>query len=416
MAVMSLSSKMVFWKVEFDNSDMTTLFRDHIESITVKRSALPPPKNSESDHAPSEANISVVSKSYLEDLFVEGTKVDIYMGYDRILTNKSMVFSGVINALPDGDAQEMIKYNIHAFGGENVFSLEERSKSFVGKSKTQIIREILGRPEYKDFDIEIDISDDAIPATIYSPTQIGKTDLDMLNRLATKWGCRMWIDLPNKFYFVDSDKVQIYKPAYDLGWRTDRSECNVESVSWKHKPEKVGLASNEGGFTGFDQNGEVKGIENFKIIAQGKTWRIKPEVVARIKKSGKPETEIAKILGFVAQKTFSWEAYVALRKYYRIVDEDDKAQNFPPSDENSGMQIDIKLNNGDPDLTPPRKAILYYGSLNPRADTSYLPNFLNRWSAIVGDAILLNINETILSLRRGRLESELKCTIGNLEL
>jgi hypothetical protein len=423
MAIMNLSSKMVYWKVEFDNKDMTALFRDHIESISVKRSVLPPPKNSESDSAPSEATISVISKSYLEDLFVEGTKVDIYMGYDRIITKKNRVFSGVINELPDGDAQEMTKYNIRAYGNEIMLSLVERSGSHGGKSKTQIIRDILNQNEYQDFDIEIDIDDDAIPATSYSPMQIGKTDLEMLTRLAAKWGCRMWIEIPKKIYFVDSDKIQTYKSVYLMGYRTDRyaglygmgkDVHTVESVSWKHKPQPIYLIDNNGGVVSLGQLGEVKGIENFKLIVQGKTYRVRPEVVKDIKKAGKPEKVIGDMISYILDKTFSWQAYIALHRYYELVDGDDNSHKIP-SDENSGMEIDIKLNEGDPGLIPPRKGYLSHGSMNPRADSSWLPNFLSRWGPH-DQLIVLNINETVLTLKSGRLESELKCTIGNTEL
>jgi hypothetical protein len=410
MAVMNLSSRVIFWKIKLNDIDLTVMFRDYVESISIKRTTLPKPRNSESGNYPSEATITVVSKSYLENLFQEGTTIKIYMGYDRVLTEKSMVFSGVIIHLPDGEAEEMIKYTVKAFGGEIEWSYAEKSGTLTGKTQKEIIESIVA-----DYDLAkvIDIPKNVIPRAEYSVVREKKTDLEMLNMFAHDWGCKMWLDLPNKFYFVDTDKVGTYKSVYDLGYRTDRTECNVESVSWKHEPARVALVDNDGGIVGFGQTGEIKDIENYKLYVQGKTFQVRPEVLADIAKSPDKGAKLREILADVAQSTLNWNAYYALHKYYKVVNSNDSTMKIP-ADDNSGMEVTVKLNNGDPDLTPPRQATLLHGSINPRADSSHLPAFLNRWSYFNAGLIHLNINETVLSYSQGKLDSELICSIGNI--
>jgi hypothetical protein len=412
MAVLKLSTKMAFWKMKVDGKDMTSLFRDFVESITIKKSTLPPPKNSKKEHSPNEATISIISKNYLEDLFVEGTEIKIYMGYDRLLTEKSLVFHGTVPVLPDGEASEMLKYNVKAMSKDIVdLAKEEKSRAFLGLTKAEIINTILYPYNY---DVTVDIDDTTKPMTSYPPLQIKKTDLELLELFAKSWGCRMWFEYPNKVYFVDPEKVSIYKPLYYLGYRTDKMQTDihyVENVSWKHEPDNKGTAGTAGGFSAFTQDGEIETLENYKIYSEGKTWRIKPEVLARIKASPDKLAAVGDVLADIAEKTFTWNAYVARDKYYEIVNPDDNTKRFL-SDDNSGMEVKVKLNEGDPDLAPPKRALLYHGSINPKADTSHLPNFLSRYGM---GQIWLNVNETVLSYKQGKLDSELSCTIGKTE-
>jgi len=412
MAVMELSKRMAFWKIELDDEDFTALLREVIQSISVKRTILPPPKNSKKMHAPSEATIEIVSKNYLEDLFVEGTKINIYMGYDRILTEKALVFSGTMPVLPDGSAEEMLKYKVLAFGNEIELALEEKSRTFIGLTKPQIIKTIMA--PYTWMNVTVDIDDTVKPSVSYPPLQINKTDFQLLSDFADNWGCSMWLEMPNKFYFIDANKFSKYHPTYYLSYRSDKMpNPNVESVEWKHDSARVGLVDNDGGFTTFGQAGEIKDIENYKIFALGKTWQVKPEILAQIKANPDHIFEVRKILSYIAEKTFKWNSYEALKKYYKVCDDGDNTKKSPPANDDSGMKVTVKLNNGDPDLYPPRQALLYHGSINPRADSSHLPGFLSRWGM---EQIWLNINETVLSYNQGRLDSELTCSIGVIKL
>lgn len=407
MAILELSKRMAFWKIKMDGQDFTPLLREVIESISVKRTILPPPKNSKKEHAPNEATISIISKNYLEDLFVEGTELEIYMGYDRILPKSSLVFKGVIPALPDGSAEEMLKYNILALGDEITLALEEKSHVFAGMTKAEMIHSIIDPYE---FDITIDIDDTVRPMADSIPLQIAATDLEMLNIFAKGWDCKMWLKSPNKFFFIDANKYSKYQSVYTLNYRSDKTiKPNVENVTWKHEKPQSALVDSEGNLVSFNQLGEVKDIENYKIYALGKTWEISPETWAQINSNPDHAAEAGKIDRDILVKTLKLNAYNALHTYYRICDGGDNMKRISDTGEGSGIEVTVTLNEGDPDLYPPREALLYHGSINPRADSSHLPKFLSRWGF---GQIWLNINETVLSYRNGKLDSELTCVVS----
>jgi hypothetical protein len=70
--------------------------------------------------------------------------------------------------------------------------------------------------------------------------------------------------------------------------------------------------------------------------------------------------------------------------------------------------LTVSLNIGDPALRPPRNALLYSGSLNPKADTSDLPNFLFRYSR----PQKYKMNEITHTYKSGKLDTTIKMTLG----
>jgi hypothetical protein len=397
--------------MKMNGVDVTDIIGPYVNSIKVKNTTLPSPKNSDKDSAPTEATIDIISKDYMmEDLFIEGTKIKIYMGYDRLLPETELVFSGTIMHLPDGEAQELLKYSVIAYGDGIELAGKEKSRSFLGKKKHDIVYEIVS--EY-DLVPTIDIADFNVIKGKYAPTQIAESDLVLLQNFAKDWNCTMWFDFPNLFYFVDSDKVHSYKEIYTLGYKTDKVACNVEKFSWKHEPSRIATVS-EPGLLGYGEGGVEKGIEEFKIQALGATWKLKPKYLKDAKTN---PGKFGEYLAVVGAYTFSWNAYTALRKYYEIVNYDDSTSpHVPPAGDNSGLEISVTLNDGDPKLSPPFHALLYSGSINPRAVSSNLPEWLRRYGDQISPAIKLNVNETVLTYEQGRLVSELKCSVGAFEI
>src|SRR4030042_1693472 len=122
-------TKMVFWKIKFNGLDIGGVIKSVINSISIKDTVLSPTrKNSKKIHAPSEATISISSKDYIEDFFVEGSEISIYLGYDRF--SLPLVFRGEIKTLPEGDAREMLSYTVKAYGNGLYSANTEKNRIF----------------------------------------------------------------------------------------------------------------------------------------------------------------------------------------------------------------------------------------------------------------------------------------------
>lgn len=414
MAIMDLRKRMVFWRIYLDNQDITPHIGHYLDKMEIVYNILPTTKGE--DKAPSKATLSITSKNYIENWFIEGRKAQIYVGYD--ITTPYLIFSGEIRKLPEGSAKDMLNFTVELFGEElGVLGSEQKRRVFKIPYKTNVIGEIMVNYNYMCF---YDIADTNLIVGKYAPMQREMTDLEALNKFANDWNCVFWFELPNYFFFVDSDKAHFYKDDYYLGYRTDKTACNVESIEWKHVPARAATELNSGIF-GFNENGEVTGVKEYSVFApdiNGKwaTWELQPQYL-RIATQGTPEErmKMAKDMYYSAKQTFTLQGYNALRKYYQIVKYDDSTSpDAPPAFADSGFDITVYLNEGDPTLFPPRNAFLFSGALNPRADSSQLPSWLFRYGKkILGNNVAcLKINEVILSYEEGMLKNKLGCTMG----
>jgi len=412
MAVMSLNSSMVYWKItitEFD-LDITYELREFLRSIKIKKTILPL-KRTKGKQTPSEAEISITSKDYIEDLFVEGLSLKIYIGYDKL--TQPLVFSGKLVSLPNGSARDMLNYKVKAYSNEINLAMEQKNRVFNSNIKEAIISEIVAPNGLIPY---ISIEDIVPIKQHFMPTQIAKTDLEMLQDLAKKWNCVCWFAPPNFFYFVDSENAHLYGDrlsndlrTYNLGYRTDKVPCNVETIEWRHSPPTAGSSTNPG-VTGFNELGATSGKNEYRIQALGSTWRLKPEYLVQVKKNPKI---FGKYSLAVSSDIIQFNSYNSLRKYFRLVDyNENSSSDVPPSHDDSGWDITVTLNEGDPYLEPPRNANLYAGSINPRADSSQLPKWLFRYADQSVSPAKLKINTVELNYENGKLDTKLKCSIG----
>jgi hypothetical protein len=429
---MKLSTRVVYWKIEIDGFDITSVIGPYVSDIKVRSSILPLPKiktaqakprlafqnfKSTSERAPSEADISVTSHDYIEVIFTEGRKIKIYMGYDPI--RPPLVFSGIIVHLPDGSARDMLNYTVKALSTEIMLALEQKNRAFTSLTKTGIIQEIAIAHSLIAI---VDIEGDNIIQGKYQMLQRAKTDLEFLTNCAEAWKCKMWFAHPDILYFISDtgDKVHTYqqKSTVYLGYRTDIMDCNVESVSWKHEPPRAALELNSG-IGGFNEQGTVKGIDEFKIHAldietnRWATFKLKSNVANLIKDKKLGMEASGSLFKILAQGMFSSDNYQTFRKYWKIVDYDDKnSPDSPPSSSDSGWGITVNMNEADPTLFPPFRAVLYSGSMDPHADTSHLPIWLTSWGGEKIGATLLNINEVYLNYTKGVLTNEFRCSVS----
>ena len=412
MAIMKLNSKMIYWKMyatEFD-IDITSSMRSIVNSIKITKTVLPV-RSKKKDSSPSKAEISVTSKNYIEDVFVEGMKIKIYMGYDRI--SSPLVFSGTIIKIPDGSAKEMLNYKIEAHSNEIELGYTQKNRLFTLPFKQAIISEIALENGLSPI---ISIKDEGPIKAQFMPMQRQKTDLQMLEELAKKWNCVCWFAPPNLMYFVDSEDAYLVGDVvsnsimtYTLGYRTDKVPCNIESIEWKHKPAQGGSATNPG-VAGFNEFGDKMGKNEYKIVALGKTWQLKPQYLKEAKEN---PLLFGKYASITAYASVSFGAVNTLKKYFEVVDYDENSRaNVPPAGDNTGFELTINLNEGDPLLEPPRNALLYAGSINPKADTADLPNWIFRSGNEQKAPAKLKINEIELAYENGMLKNKLTCSMG----
>lgn len=415
------STKMVYWKIELSGIDVTDLLLKFVKSIEITDSIISPKNKGKKLDVPSKAKISISSKDYIEDFFVEGMEISIWMGYDRLIN--PLVFSGTIRMLPDGSASEMLHYTVKAYGDGTELAMKERNRLYLSTVKSDIISQIAVVNGYIPC---IDVKDYQPIPVKYMPFQRKMTDLEFLHKCAYDWRCVFWFKqgtLAKTLYFVDAEKAHRigddgtprfgfgFTPSeYSLGYRTDKVECNVESVNWTHTPP--GSASISSPFVGgATEDGEVTGIFQRRIFIKGQYWKMKKEFIAEAKND---MTKLKKAFGVVFKAQFSLEAYQGISEYWRPEKyTESTSRDVPPSHKELGFDISINLNVGDPYLKPPRNAFLWGGTLSPRADGADLPAWLFRNSVWSGGPAKLKINETILSYSGGRLKSNLKCSMGD---
>ena len=424
MAVMFLNSRRAWWKIHIAGVDATDVVGPFVSGFTVRDTILPKPRSGKSEYSPSEADIKFTSKDYIEDWFIPGASIVINAGYDRIRTPK--VFEGIITSYPDGQAKEMLNYTVKAYGDSSKLGLKEKIRTFTQTRKADVIAQIASE---NGWGVQMSIKDSGPFKEQFTPIQSGKTDLQFLWECATKWRCAIWFDQSTKtLYFCDADIAHKFKPLvqnpsslttggfgkpditagiYNLGYRNDYVKNNVDSVKWKHSPAR-GAEAADGGISGFGEIGDT--FDKFgKILALGQTWELKPEY--RREAMNRPWL-FAKFVVMATKLTVQGQGYEALKKFYTVVPFGDNAHNpITTGGGDTGFEIDVELKEGNPDVKPPFRAKLYYGSYMYNADSSFLPRWLANTNKAQRDCINLFVNTTELSLDNGMLQSKFNCSI-----
>lgn len=408
MAVMSLSKNMVFWKIMSGSSDLTSRMNKYVSSIAIKDILYPTSRVGERKdpdaRKPSSATISVTSHDYIEDIFTEGLPMKIYMGYTRDLSITNLVFDGKIVHVPDGSAGDMLQYKIKLASNEIQMAFQQKNRVLQPVTKASIIAQIAAENNRVP---RINITDNVPIRQGSIPMQRAMTDLELLFDLADRWDCVFWLEPPNFLYFQDSRFGHATGGNYVLGYRTDIVKSNVESISWKQQPKRAGTPGNSG-IRALNERGETDTNTQYRILSQNNTYELREIEAARA-----GAKEFWDYAMDVKNATLSGNAYDALRRYYHIVDGGDlSTRDTAPSYANSGFDIEINLNEGDPSLKPPKNILLFAGTNNPRVDTAKLPRWLFRHSAGGMSPAILKLNRTDLRYSQGKLQQKLTCTIS----
>lgn len=418
MAVMKINSRMVYWDVFLKSSTtgwmsvkkMMPGFGKYVNSISVKDTIA----FKKSKGAPSELDMSITSNNYCENLFTEGIKIRAFLGYD--ILGQPLVFDGEIRHLPDGGAKEMLNYTVKAYSNDITFSNIELNRTFSGRTKSAIIMEISSKNK---FEAVILIKNDILPKAGFSRIQKGITDMELMNKLAKEWGCVWWLDRRGILFFVDAEdahevgtlyNTRLKGQNYTFGYRTDRVLCNVESIDWSATP-RPGGSEIESMMESFNEFGKNPAANKYKINALGGTWKLQEPYLSE---ATKDPLAFGSYALYAAGQSVSGNGYDVLRKFFiwEHGDVSDSNREVPDAGgASTGIELNIRLNEGDPYLKPPLKGLLYAGVLNPLVNSAALPGWLFNYGIQNKSVAKLDINETVLTYSQGRLESQVKCSL-----
>lgn len=342
---------MFVWKLYVGGLDRTVTVGKFITSLIVKYEI----------NKPTLATIDITSMSMFESMFVEGVKIEIWMG--EFIHELYKMFTGTVTKRPDGHAADILTYKVQAIEGKSG-TLEAKTKNFDTTYKSAIINEVILGMKFIPV---VDIADVSPLQAAFSAIQNNKTNLEFLNECSKKWACTWWIDESiNTVYFVDNASLKDWSVSdYALVYKSDSKLCNVESVSWKlGVPAGIVVTGSE---TITVQNTQID-IDVFN--AYGHDWMLSKSVRDSI-----TTDKIIQISTAIHNAQTSAEQEAAIRKFYVTNDHVDKSQ-MPINQQANGVTMDIDLNWPDFKLRPPRQATLEYGSINPNMPSSNLPMYL----------------------------------------
>lgn len=427
MASLIFDKRMVYSKIMVAGYDMTKELGPYISSIKIKHTTMPKVTKSKSGSmpaSPSTCVITISSKSYIEDIFIENMPIEVYLGYDFIY--QPLAFNGRVVQLPDGSAREMLNYTVKCAADEIKLGYTEKSRVFRAQ-KADIIRQICAENGWQS---DIRISDNNVIDPIYQPIATGNADLEILYRYAHEWSCVCWFEYidpmtlkskSKKVYFVDANIAHqvaddmstpsqaeimtqnVISKTIALGYRSSMTYCNVKQVDWKHKTGRA-MENTDGGVNKWTEACEQASREG-KVLYNGQTWELQPQY---LKEAQTNPTAFFHYAGIVAREmTFRGEE--ALKTYFTRVPDNGLFPTRDPNYNGAGMEVVVHLNYGVPEWRPPRSAVLYHGSLNPMADGAHLPAWLSRYK--FKDYIGLAVNEMELNYQHGELESVLHCSL-----
>ena len=184
MAVMKLQNNMVFWDMTIDESpNWNTIMQDVVSDFSITYEV----------NAPTKAVISIISESYIEDVFKINRKISISMGFDPL--NLVPMFSGVIMKEPMGSASDVLSYSVEAINDEVKLGLFSKNKVHNPPKKNDIISTIATDNGY---DSDVDIADTSSIEANALPIQKNKSDLEYLQECAKRWECVFWFTTPKR--------------------------------------------------------------------------------------------------------------------------------------------------------------------------------------------------------------------------
>ena len=399
MAVMDLLKQMVFWDISVEGSNTwIKIMQDCVASMTITYEVGALPK----------AVIHLISVSYIEDVFTVGRKVKIGIGFDPIWLVH--MIEGTVMKEPNGDATDKMSYSVEIAGLPPKMINTAQNRIMPVPDKMTIISQIAAE---NGMIPDVLIEDISLFDKYSLPMQMNKTPYEFLIECANRWECVFWfsqneITGVHTLHFYDAKNAYAYGnlikkthvndmfPHYQLGYRTDFVPNNVAKVSWKFKPRRGGSP----GAISFSEFGKKENADDWVISFRGQRWELRPEFIKQATKRPDYWKEYLKVT--ILNGVGNVEATV--RKYFRQVPSGSKNQQ--DSYQNEILDLNIDLNVGDPYLRPPRTALLYSGSLNPKAVSAYLPLFLyegdNQMSA------LFRMKKVETSLSAGKLNTSIE--------
>ncbi len=402
MASFISNSKMIFWKVSVAGVDWTKMMQESIASITVIYEL----------NKPSRAEIEIISVSFFEDLLTLHQKVDIEMGFSPF--NLVKMISGIIMKQPSGNATDKLAYKVEVTGTESLGGEVSRNVIFQIPLKATIVAQVIATAGWV---ASIGIYDTEHIKKKYMPMQNNQTDLQFLMECAERWKCSMWFEyLPNgqiKCNFYDRDWAYHYGDIiknkspldvvpgmpYILGYRTNAALNNVARVDWEFENTPGGGAKNKNrnkaGVQITDEWGMTELQRAWTITYGGDRWQLKPHLLKKAQANPKLWGEYAAV---AAQAGISG-IDTTVRTYYEPVTGGSSThQDFYKE---GPLKMSVELNVGDPYVRPPRSALLFHGSPDPRAVSAHLPNFLYEG----GEPFITNfkMKKVVTSLNAGKL-------------
>ena len=398
--------------------DITDRIGKYITSFKVVNTLHPQNRKSKIKQSPSTLEINVTSNNYVEDLFSPGMYISLWVGQSSEKTLMTKVFQGIIPEYPDGSAQDMLNYVIKASGEIVLIAGIERKFSFLKlRNYRSIIGYLCAQEKMDPPVIDLTPSDEAKRISVNNhTTKMGKTTLEVINYFANQWNCVAWLTPPRTLNFMSAEKAHLKgdidskKGPYKLGYRTDALGVpnNIERIEWKHSGPSGGSETSPG-FESFTENGVTVDPAQYKLVYQGKTYVMKTPYLNEVKNNPKAFLQYSE---FVIQCTLAGNAYQALITYFRTLPDSESAgKKTTPVTDGSGFELTIVLNEGDPELKPPRTAKLFSGTFNTKISTAHLPNYLFAGSLTTAGQTLY-INETELTYEQGMLKSTLKCSMA----
>lgn len=405
MASLLTSTKIVYWKIHiFNNSIWSEIMQDVVSGITITYEV----------NKPATATINVTSVSFIEDVFVVGTEIDIYMGYDPIFL--SHMIHGIIVKNPSGNAQDVLQYSIEIIGNVPTTLLTiAKNRMFQIQDKMTIISQIAVE---NNMLVDIAIEDIAPLNKNAFVMQKNKTDYDFLVECAKRWECSFWIWYEpitglNTLFFYDSKyasakgdtlkKMSAFDtgPIYTLGYRTSISTNNVSKVDWGFEPKR----GNPPGSRSLNEFGETESPDDWVIPFRGDRWELKPEYIA---KAGKDPEWWSATFALIYYRDNLPGTEITVKEYFRPVPSYSKNQQ--DSYNNETVKLTVELNEGDPNLRPPRTAVLISGSLDPKAVSANLPFFLYEDKSKLDINVFFRMKKVITSLNNGKLDTSIELT------
>lgn len=372
MATLFQKKKMAHYEIYLDGIDATTMFKKYLNSMSFNYEL----------NKPTELQISMLSQSYIEDLFVLGRKIKVRAGWSKYTMTD--MFQGKIKRYPTGSADERMSYTVTAYSDSTSAAMEEKNKTFAVLTKTAIITQIAASNGWIPV---VTISNDSIIPVQEMPIQKGMTDLEYIIELANTWNCLTWYqDKTRTLYFVsDSEAFDVGNilrevnvddlfPSYRLGYQTDGFMNNVARLSWQFGDAKGG-APGAPGLKRLGEDGSVKKPSDYQIEFNDKLYELKPKFQAEVKKNPRNWYKYS----FLITKAGVSEIDEQIKFYFVPVKGGMKTKDSSissPSYDRQGLTLNFELNIGDPYLRPPRTVMLKAGTKNPKALNTQLPAFI----------------------------------------